>query len=70
MTTTRKFNEEDIQSVKVRNYNREDRNTEDNMEVSIHFKEDADVDISNNVLMFKANWFNAEELRQFVAEEE
>lgn len=69
MTSTREFNEEDIRSVNVRNYNREDRDTEDNVEVSIHFKEDADVDISNNVLMFKANWFNAEELRKFVAGE-
>jgi len=69
MTSTREFDEEEIRSVNIRNYHKEDRDLKDNIEVSIHFKEDADVEVSNNVLIFKADVMNAEELRQLVAGE-
>lgn len=68
MSTTREIPAEDIKKIKVKNYNFEDRKTEDNMEVSIHFNEDSEIDPDHDVIMLKANIFNAEELRQFVAD--
>lgn len=55
-----------IDSIKIKDYEREDRPTQKNLELCIHLDEDheASNEIGENVIMVKANIFNAVEIKR------
>jgi hypothetical protein len=66
--------EEAIEKVKIRNYEIEDRNIENNVKVVIHINEDHELaeEVNNNVIEINAGIFNAVELdnvREKISEE-
>jgi len=66
--TERKIPEDAITNVKIKNYNLEDRKTQDNIEIVIHLKKDRDVleEVDNHVIMIKTNMLEAFNLKEFV----
>lgn len=66
--TERKIPEDAIKNVKIKNYNFEDRKTQDNIEIVIRLNKDRDVleEVDNNVIMIKSNMFEAFNLKEFV----
>lgn len=56
---------EAVDEVKITNYQEEDRDIVGNIEIAIHFKDHPAVEhIDHNVVMVKANMFNAVELNK------
>jgi len=66
--TERKIPEDAITNVKIKNYNLEDRKTQDNIEIVIHLNKDRDVleEVDNHVIMIKSNMLEAFNLKKFV----
>lgn len=66
--TERKIPEDAIKNVKIKNYNFEDRKTQDNIEIVIRLNKDRDVleEVDNDVIMIKSNMFEAFNLKEFV----
>jgi len=70
MSSEREIKSEDIRTISVKDFEFEDRDPAGNLYVIIHLEEDAEIDVEHDVLRFSADRFNAETLKQFVAEEE
>lgn len=66
--TEREIPEDAIKNVKIKNYNFEDRKTQDNIEIVIRLNKDRDVleEVDNDVMMIKSNMFEAFNLKRFV----